>query len=300
MIDYNSDLIIHRYTKEVVGYIDEQGLIKWKDNVKPDNIDLESLSSATAWVDAEGNIHKIERKVVESYNYSEVEEETSDTELTDMVEVRNVNFSIEQKLDKIIDLLEKLVPKPLIVNPAISVGKELTLGDKDFDAVKFNEALKGITNKIYRVKGVSPRVISKEEFVTRLQEIDVDKLVNGKWETRKVKPIMINPDNNEWWVFKKKDKEFIKVGTADFHEKENVVRINFLDSYKKEYIENPSIYEHGFWTITDYGGSNYLGYEKNLLNSYQFKYDFTEIEGSHGVTGYTNAEGKVIYYDQYI
>lgn len=57
----------------------------------------------------------------------------------------------DTKLDKIIELLEKLVPQPITVNPAISKGK-------DFDEV---EAFKGITNEIYRASGVSPRVISK-------------------------------------------------------------------------------------------------------------------------------------------
>lgn len=158
-----------------------------------------------------------------------------------------------------------------------------------------------------KVLVIEKNKIMNEKFVQLQLDLlkdKVDKLESlfSKKEIQVVNPILLNPKNNQWWVFKKKNnnKEFIKVGTADFHQKENVVIIEFLDTYKKEYIENPSLYEYGFWTMTDYGGSNYLGYKKNLLEKYRFKYNFTEIEGSHGVTGYLTNDGKVIYYDQYL
>ena len=80
---------------------------------------------------------------------------------------------IEDKLDKIIDLLEKLVPKDITINQAIYKGK-------DFDESKFNEILKGITNRINRASGVSPRVISKEEFIGRTKMIDWEKILEPK------------------------------------------------------------------------------------------------------------------------
>jgi len=236
--------------------------------------------------------------------------------LTDMVEVRSVNFSVEEKLDKIIELLEKLVPQPVVLNTPITVKSE----DDNNVGIDINKSLYELVNKVEkRQKSVG---IGQEDFIKRLNEIDWDKLVNSFGvlpdnslenqvkknllpkvlveNERKRKSSIFTPDGKQFWVFKKKKEKFVKVGTAEIVGEPPIVRITFLTDYKKEYIGNPSSYEYGFWTMTDYGGSSWLGYQKNLLESYQFKYNFTELPSPEGVTGYLTDEGRVVYYDQYL
>lgn len=94
-------------------------------------------------------------------------------DLSELVEMKNINYSMEQKLDKIIELLEKLVPKEVEIKSGISINT-------DFDAAKFNEVLTRITNRISRASSVSPKVVSKEELVKRLSEVDWDKVLADK------------------------------------------------------------------------------------------------------------------------
>jgi|SRR4028118_19107 hypothetical protein len=99
MNKFEDDLIIHRDTGKTVGYISNEGLIEWVDGIKPDNIDLQTISGATAWLDAEGNRHKIERpKVISSYD-------TYKEEINYLVKFEYSNYYIT--IDGIILLTDK-------------------------------------------------------------------------------------------------------------------------------------------------------------------------------------------------
>ena len=80
-----------------------------------------------------------------------------DNLLKDKAEVRSVNSSVEEKLDRIIELLEKLVPQSVTINSPISVGK-------DFDATKFNEAVEHITDRITRAKVLNIKSIKGTSY----------------------------------------------------------------------------------------------------------------------------------------
>jgi hypothetical protein len=91
-------------------------------------------------------------------------------ELTNMV---SVNFSVEKKLDRIIELLEKLVPQPVVLNTPITVKSE----DDNNVGIDINKSLYELVNKVEkRQKSVG---VGQEEFIKRLNEIDWDKLVNS-------------------------------------------------------------------------------------------------------------------------
>lgn len=96
-------------------------------------------------------------------------------------------MSIEQKLDRIIELLEKLVPKSVVLNSPISINSK-----EDID---INKHLYEISTRVEERKS-SPNKVSPNEFVNRVKEVDWDKIlrpnisinkkpvdtVEGKWD----------------------------------------------------------------------------------------------------------------------
>jgi len=209
-------------------------------------------------------------------------EQRFNVELSKLTEFNN-------KLDRIVELLEKLVPKPITVNSAISKGK-------DFDDSKFNEDLKGIPNKIYRASGVSPRLISKEEFVSRLQEIDVDKLVKED----KVVPAVPNKKfvTRTMDVFKQQVESnmFVYVGTIT----DNVLTLNQSATVLETHVTKPTTYFVD-WFVKNTNpaiGCQWLDvHPSNHITQILLKDTyFTNLL----TTGYLTDEGIAVYYDQYL
>jgi uncharacterized protein YdcH (DUF465 family) len=89
-------------------------------------------------------------------------------------------LELNQKLDIIIELLEKLV-EPILLNSNISVNKELmledsrsNLQDKNSDFTNLAEVLSSITDRITRANRVPKEVISKEVPKIKVYCRDVD------------------------------------------------------------------------------------------------------------------------------
>jgi len=87
--------------------MNELGLIKWVDDSKPDNIDLESIYGATAWLDAEGNIHEIKREVVEYMTYEDEKKDIKDFTIPELLERIDELVSNEQGYIEEISRLRK-------------------------------------------------------------------------------------------------------------------------------------------------------------------------------------------------
>lgn len=191
---------------------------------------------------------------------------------------------------RVAQIEEKLAKTEISINSHISVGK-------DFDAVKFNEVLKGINNKIYKASGVSPRLISKEEFVSRLQEINVDKLVR---EQAKVVPATSNKKfiTRTIDVFKQQvdTNMFVYVGTMT----DNVLTLNQSAVVLETHITKPSTYFTD-WFIKNNNpaiGCQWLDvHPSNTVNEILVKDKYMD---KFVTTGYLTNEGRAVYYDQYL
>lgn len=208
--------------------------------------------------------------------------------------------NLELKLDKIIatsediaktnkeyfgvlkELLEKLVPKPITINQPIYKGK-------DFDEVKFNEVLKNITNRINKASSVSPRVISKEEFVSRLQEIDVDKLVK--------KELMKNTNYTFQKVYKKnvKTNDYVLVGYIE----SNVIEFYPYNERTKPFV--PNLYDPNWYVIKDTVRSAdgnvyplFEGVTPNFIEQHPIN------RKDRSVMGFRAKNGRIVYYDYFI
>lgn len=81
---------------------------------------------------------------------------------------------IEDKLDKIIDLLEKLTNETTVINTPITVKSE----DKNA-GIDVNKHLYELVNKVQR-RTSEPKRVTNEEFTQRLKEIDWAKIIEPK------------------------------------------------------------------------------------------------------------------------
>lgn len=238
----------------------------------------------------------------------------------------------EQKLDSIVStlkdikgLLEKLVANNVVMS---SNEKELTHEEENQIAVNISSKRSSYGANAQRKnkdRKLFDKEITKEEFVERLQEVDINMLVKEPkmsksdlvlnrvidllelvaeqnnqilTNTSTTKKVLATEDIIYFDVSKALYKR--QVGSGDYIKVAFITgdgKITFL-ARNENIVETPNYYSSLWYYLNEVGELRYSTFD--MVNINQIYVDKSLEEGSYYVTGYIDDKGKAVYFDQYI
>ncbi len=268
-----------------------QSLNCWEDNYDVITDNIQKLSGLLSLqIQLLQNVQE-EEEHERNVKHMTLEEQSISRMLNSFEQRFNVELSklteFNNKLDKVIELLEKLVPQPITINSPIAVKSEE-------GKVDINKHLHELADKISRRH--SPQTMSDKEFTGRLTKILVDseKAVKNNKESIGTEEFITKSID----VFKQQvdTNMFVYVGTMT----DNVLTLNQSTTVLETHVTKPSTYfTDWFVKNTDPAiGCQWLDVHPSnhiiqilLKDTY-----FTNLL----TTGYLTDDGRAVYYDQYL